>query len=234
MKILALLLLMAPGAGWAMKASELLKKVDEYRFPGGDLSFQVEVSDYEDKTQDKQTRYKVYTMGTRFARIETEFPERLKGRKLLMRGHDLWLYLPSIKRPTRVSFQQRLTGEVANGDLARISFSEDYVAALASPITAKSIHLKLTAKHKTTTYRKVELWLQPKTLRPVKAHYFALSGKLLKVSEFSQPKTYLGKPLLTRTVIRDALNPKRFSVLEYSHFRKEKLDAAFFTKESLP
>ena len=49
-----------------------------------------------------------------------------KGQVLLMRGRDLWIYMPNLSQPIRLALSQRLTGQVANGDLARANFSGDY------------------------------------------------------------------------------------------------------------
>ena len=47
-----------------------------------------------------------------------------------MKGHDLWIFLPTVSQPVRLSMSQRLTGQVANGDLARANFAGDYTAKL--------------------------------------------------------------------------------------------------------
>ena len=51
---------------------------------------------------------------------------------MLMRGNDLWVFLPSVSQPVRLSLSQRLTGQVANGDLARANFSGAAVDVLAA------------------------------------------------------------------------------------------------------
>ena len=139
--------------------------------------------------------------------METEFPERLQGRKLLMRDDDLWLYLPSIKQPTRISFQQRLTGEVSNGDLSKTNFHEDYRPKLLGikKLKGESYYkIELSARRKNCTYRMIHLWVNSHTYRPIRADYFAISGKLMKDSQYFRPKPVLGETRMTRVVIRDA------------------------------
>jgi len=165
--------------------------------------------------------------------IETEFPERMQGRKVLMRDSDLWLYLPSIKRATRVSLQQRLTGEVSNGDLAKTSFHEDYTQKLLKA-DRKGYQVMLTAKHKEAAYRKIKLHIDAGNFRPTLAEYYAISGKKLKSSEYGEYQPVLGMDRATRVVIRDALQPSRLSKLKFYDYRRENLDASLFAKESLP
>ncbi len=218
-------------------ADEILRRVDDMRTPGGDFSFTVTVEDVEDKSVVRETEYRVFAKGDHLARIETTAPERLKGRKLLMRDNDLWLYLPSIKRPTRVSFQQRLTGEVSNGDIARVRFHVDYKASKKGMATVDGksyLKLNLAAKRPDVTYRRIELLVDPATYRPFRAGFFALSGKLLKTGEFSMPMKALDREILSRVVIKDAVQTSRGSNLRYSNYQREKLDDSFFNKESLP
>jgi outer membrane lipoprotein-sorting protein len=221
----------------ALSANEIDRRAEEARGPDGDISFRVEVKDFNGTSLLHETTYKVTSKGGKFVLIETEQPERLQGRKLLMRDDDLWLYLPSIKRPTRVSLQQKLTGEVSNGDLAKTSFRDDYTARLQGEegkSGTRMYKLMLTAKHKNTTYRKVRLWVDTKLFRPIRAEFFAISGKRLKVSDYSDFQPVLGKDRLTRTTIRDALQPSRQSRLRFYDYRRENLDESLFTKESLP
>lgn len=227
----------APKPAATLSPDAILQRVDEMRTPGGDFSFTVKVEDIEDKASVRETEYKVFSKGDHLARIETLAPERLKGRKLLMRDNDLWLYLPSIKRPTRVSFQQRLTGEVSNGDIARVRFHVDYKAALKGHATVDGktfLKLNLTAKRPDVTYRRIELLVEPQTYRPYRAGFFALSGKLLKTGDFSQPIKVMDREILSRVLIKDAVQTSRQSLLKYGNYQREKLDDSFFNKESLP
>lgn len=215
---------------------ELVKIADEFRGPQGTFSCDVKVEDKNGDTSTGETTYKVYVKDIDYSLVETMQPERLKGRKLLMRRNNLWLYLPTVKRPTRVSLQQKLTGEVANGDIARTNFSSDYSAKLEGieKIGDKDCYkLALTARQKDVTYRSITYWVEKGTHRPVKAEFYALSGKLLKTGEYSHFVPYLGHPRMTEMLIRDALQSSRQSHLTYSNYKQESLSDSFFSKESL-
>jgi len=213
-------------------ALDLLKQADEARGPQGNIVFTVTVKDFRDKELLRENEYRVHTKSSKLSMVETTQPVRLKGRKLLMKEKDLWLYLPSVKRPTRVSFHQRLTGEVSNGDIARTSFYEDYTPKIVG--SDKGIYkILLSAKHKDTTYRKVLLWVNPKEKLPVKAHFFALSGKLMKTCEYQNFQTVLGRKRATEVLIQDAIQPKKKSLIIYSQAQPEQLDDSYFTKEAM-
>ncbi len=228
-------LLFVHSPAFGLTALEIVKKADERRGPDGSFSFSVRVKDFNEKAVVQENVYKVYSKDMKFSLVETVFPERLAGRKLLMAG-SLWLYLPTLKRPTRVGLQQRLTGEVANGDIARAKFSLDYDAKFERKEKIEGttyFRLILTAKDKTMAYRKVRLWVAEKSFLPLRAEFFALSGKKLKTGVYGDLETVLGKPRLTSLVIKDALQPAKQSHLKYYDYRREKLDDKFFNKESL-
>ncbi len=219
----------------ALTAQEIVKRADDVRGPDGSFSFNVRVKDFQGGTLTRENIYKVYSKGPKATLVETVFPERLSGRKLLMAG-ALWLYLPTIKRPTRVGLQQRLTGEVANGDIARARFSGDYSAKLEGKenIRGKPYYrLSLTAQDKTLPYRNIRMWVGEKDFVTLKADFFALSGKKLKTGEYSEMENILGKPRLTKLLIKDAVQPSRQSQLKYYNYRRENLNDSMFNKESL-
>ncbi len=220
-----------------LSPSEMLNKADDARAPDGDFSFFVKIKDYDGAKLLRTNLYKVFCKGDKLALIETEAPVRLKGRKILLRHDDLWLYLPSVKRPTRISLQQRLTGEVANGDIARTRFFDDYTAKISGTENWEGkphTILDLVAKSESVTYRRVQLWIDQTNYQPAKAQFYAISGKLLKTSLYSDFKPALGLARASKVIIKDALATHKQSHLTYSQYKREKLDDSFFTKEALP
>ena len=216
-------------------ADNIVKQADQARAPQGDFSMSVRVVDTQGD-EVKESVYRVSSKGTTLSLVEQNEPARLQGRKLLMRDHDLWLYTPTIKRPTRISFEQKLTGEVANGDLMRTSFSTDYSASLSGEEKIDSVvtyKLHLVARNKEVTYRTIDYWVDKAKLYPVRATFFALSGKALKSAVYSTFKPVLGKPRMMRVLITDFLQSKRTSLLNYAQFKREKFDESFFSKEAL-
>lgn len=219
-----------------LNAKEIVRRADEARYPKGSLSFHVRVTDLEGEKQTNETLYQVHTKDASKTLVETKEPARLSGRKLLMQEEELWIYLPDLKRPTRIGFEQRLTGEVSNGDLARTNFSFDYNARLLGQEKQGNrtcYKLMLTAKKKTTPYRKIVYWVEKGTFYPVKINFYALSGKLLKVGEYSEPQKILGRNRVTKLIISDAIQKNRQSHLRYSDFKKDSFDDSFFSKESI-
>lgn len=226
---------MAAPFSFALTGNEIIKKADEMRFIQTDVSFKVEVNDFKGSSTLK-TQYRVFAKGSQMSRVETTYPERQSGRKLLMKGNDLWLFTPDIKRPTRVSMQQRLTGEVANGDISRTNFGDDYDATVTGEEKLDGVdayHLELKQKRDDVTYPAIEYWVKKAGFAPMKAVFKTDGGKILKTAEYKEPKKYLNRMLITKIEIQSALSKDQRSVLTFSAYKKESLDDSFFNKETL-
>lgn len=235
-QVLCFVLISATAPTFAQTASEIIKKADEGRMPGGDITVDVTVKDFKNKTLNKETTYKVYNRGAQKSLVETVAPQRQKGRKLLMIESDLWFMTPDIKRATRVSFQQRLTGEVANGDIASVNFADDYEGTIAGSEKIKDQDcwvLDLKASKKKATYQSLKYWVTKDKLLPRRADFFATSGKLLKRATYGNPKDVFGAPRITTIVIQDAVQTTNESVIEYANHKREKFDDSLFNKDTL-
>lgn len=215
---------------------EIVEKADEGRMPFPEMSFLAIAKDFEKGKLAHETRYQVLNKGREASLVTTIFPERQKDRKLLMKGNDLWLYTPDIKRAARVSMQQKLTGEISNGDLARTNYSGDYDAKLIGMETIKgkkAYHLDLKSKHSGVTYSRIEYWVQKDDHLPIKAVFYAVSGKVLKTGQYLDATDVLGKKCITKLHIIDALNTDRQSVLTYTKHKRVKISESDFNKERL-
>jgi hypothetical protein len=220
----------------AEDVTAIIKKADEARMPGGDLTVDVLVKDFKNKTLDKETVYKVSNKGSTKSLVETMSPQRQKGRKLLVMNSDLWFMTPDIKRATRVSFQQRLTGEVSNGDIASVNFADDYAGTLVGSEKIKDQDcwvIDLKAINERATYRSLKYWVVKGTYLPKRADFYAISGKLLKRATYGKPATILGSPRITTMVIQDAVQTSSESVIEYSNHKRAALDDSMFNKDNL-
>lgn len=216
---------------------ELVKLADEARFP--QTSFQVDI-DIESQSADgnapESRRYRVLSKGNDDTVILTMEPVSERGQILLMHDRNLWVFMPAVSQPVRLSLAQRLTGQVANGDLARANFAGDYTPTYLGEETLdgdKAYVLELNAVDGGVTYAKVKYWIRAKDERPLKAEFYALSGRLLKTCLYEEFKPMAGAVRPTRLVLTDALKAGDTSVLTYSEMTPRPLPAKLFTKEYL-
>ena len=129
---------------------------------------------------------------------------------------------------------QRLTGQVANGDLARANFAGDYTPKLLRTDTLdghKYNVLELTAVDRGVTYQRVVYWVREDNAWPYKAEFYSLSNRLLKTCKYERFQPLAGKVRPTRLIMEDALRQGEQSVLEYTDMKLRELPDRMFTKE---
>lgn len=213
--------------------NEIVKKADLRRGLGNTShSFNVTITNQDNKKE----VYKVAFKDVNSSLTEQTEPERARGRKLLMKDYDIWLYTQNIKKPLRISLEQKLTGEVSNGDIARTNYAEDYDATLIS-VEKRGANefykLDLKAKNKKVTYGRIEYFVSKKDYIPMEATFFALSGKPLKRATFSEFKPIQGMSRSTKMVITDYLQKEKVNTLIFSDHKSEKFDDSLFNKDRL-
>ncbi len=217
-------------------AQEVLQRADRIRFPAHGFQVDVVITTYTGEAEPEERAYRILSNGNTQTLVQTTAPAIDRDQILLMRERDLWAFLPNLSQPVRLPLAQRLTGQVANGDLARANFSGDYIPRLVRTdrIDGESYHvLQLDAVDNWVTYRRVMLWVNARNYRPHKAEFYAVSGRLLKTAHYQAFQSLGGETRPTRLVVEDALRPGNRSVLEYSNMVARELPERIFTKDYL-
>jgi hypothetical protein len=238
----AFLFLAATGSTFAAdtqpdtQARELLLRADRIRFPPEAFQVDIAVTTTEPDNSPDQRAYRILSKGNDQTLVQTTAPALDRNQILLMREHDLWAFLPSLSQPIRLPLSQRLTGEVANGDLARANYVGDYEPRILRRDTLDGEQyyvLQLDALDNWVTYRKVLYWINVKNARPYKAEFYAVSGRLLKTARYSDYDTLGGETRPTKLTIEDALRKGHRSELVYSNMALRELPDKIFTKDYL-
>lgn len=217
-------------------ARNILKKADQIRFPNQGFQTDVSIKTTAPGQPTDVREYRILSRGNENTVVMVTAPAAERGQTMLMKGRDLWIFLPSVSQPVRLSLAQRLTGQVANGDLARANFSGDYAPKLlrSDTINGEKYHvLELTAVDRSVTYHKVIYWVKESNFWPHRAEFYSLSNRLLKTSRYENFQTMLGTARPTRLVMEDALRKGEESVLEYSAMKLRDLPDKVFTKDYL-
>lgn len=218
------------------EAVRIVTKADETRFPRESFQTDILVRNFSNGEAGDSRKFRVLSRGNESTIVLTTEPASERGQALLMRSRDLWIFMPSVSQPVRLSLAQRLTGQVANGDLARANFAGDYtpVRAGQETIDGQPAHiLELTAVDRSVTYAKVRYWVSEKDNRPLKAEFYALSGRLLKTCRYTDFKELAGRLRPTRLIMEDALKKGEASELTYETMAVKDLPERMFTREYL-
>lgn len=207
---------------WADKALDIIKRADDIRNPAESYEMSIEV-----KGEDDVSEFEVFLKGQDRTIIVTKSPAQDKGRNMLMLDRDFHAYVPNLKRSVRLSLSQKLSGQVANGDISRTRWHGDYTPKIESE-TASEIQLLLEGKKENLTYAWIRLWIEKSTGRPLKAEYLGLNGKtVLKKAYFENYKNLAGAQRPTQIRIEDKAN--KSSTITIKKMNKKDFDDAFFS-----
>lgn len=223
----------SPALSENITAQQILQYTDEIRSPQADYRVTAKITSKRPQKKDKITVYEILMKGQDKTIIKTIQPKIDRGTTLLMLRYDLWVFLQTISKPLRISLQQRLFGEAANGDIARVNFSGDYDAELKDIVTIKGkpfYFLELIAKNDKVTYHQVKLWVMKDTYYPLKGEFYAFSGKLLKIGYYTNYKKILGKMRPTRLVLDDPLVIGQRTIIDYYKMSLDTFSDKMFTK----
>jgi outer membrane lipoprotein-sorting protein len=223
------------GGAESIDAARIVEKADHIRFP--DQGFQVDarVISITDGVR-SVSQFRILSQNQDNTIVMTTAPASERGQTMLVKGQDLWVFMPNISQAVRLPLSQRLTGQVANGDLARANFSGDYDPVLlrTETIDGKEYHvLELTAVNRRVTYHRVLYWVEKDRYRPFKAEFYALSGNLLKTAHYRDYVDMAGVERPSKLYMQDPLKSGSHSLMEYSNMRLRELPDRFFTHNYL-
>lgn len=153
----------------------------------------------------------VFAKGNDKAAIETLEPVREKGTRYLRLKDEMWTYMPTIERTSKISghmLRQGLAGTDASYEdlMSMNKLREQYSAKVVATETlnGRSVwKLELTAIDATIAYPKRLIWVDAADYIPLKQEMYAVSGMLLKTWEMGDVATFGTRKYPTRMVISD-------------------------------
>ncbi len=220
------------GISYAVTPQEILEKVDQIRAPANTFTFHLKVT-VNKSDEDSKAEFFVRVKDARKSLVIYKSPPLNRGRVLLLIENNMWIYIPGTRNPLRISPQQQIMGRVSNADAARVVFSLDYSAdSITQDVLGgqKILKMSLTAKTTGAAYKSITLWIENENYRPIKAEFFAVSGKLLKTTYYKEYKDILGQKRPTVLEVHDGIRESEVSIMEYSDIRIEDTPDAYYQK----
>jgi hypothetical protein len=249
---LLFLAVLFPGATSAeADVAALLRMADAHRRPEGSVRVETEIRHYREGRLEKERRYTVYLKPGRRSLVLMKSPAEI-GQKLLMLQEKFWLLTPESQRPIRITANQKLLGEASTGDIASMTWSEEYTGRLvgevdcpraaldlpdAAPAAAgeRCLHLDLAASAPGVTYARIDLFLEKKRQMPVKADLFVASGKQAKEAWFREGALTDKERVkhVTAMVLIDHIQTARHTVIHYRRMETAECPDEFFNPAAL-
>ncbi|MEA3228156.1 MAG: outer membrane lipoprotein-sorting protein [Campylobacterota bacterium] len=152
-------------------------------------------------------------------------PDSEKGRATLRVGENMWLYIPNVGRPLRITSMQSVVGGVFNNaDIMRLDFSTEY-SVVKEEDKGEYLLLELQAKNDTVSYDKLLMQVDKKTLSPIQIECYTSTKMLIKTLYYKKPKDFgdsIYRPSVVETIspmyrgyksimIYGKITPKEFS-----------------------
>lgn len=198
------------------QTSNWLRQADDFRLPADEVQVETEIRLFKKGELQKTRNYTVYLKSGRRSLVLFRSPNEV-GQKMLLLDDKFWIIMPSSRRPVRITASQKLLGEASSGDIATLTWSEDYSGTLKGHETVEDIPcrvLQLQATRKGVTYASIELYLAEQDNHPVKANLFVASGKLAKVAHFKMGELN-GRHQVVAMRLTDRIQTTRVTEIRY-------------------
>lgn len=227
--LLSLSLLTASTPAIALEPGELLDLVDKNLQPASAEMYRKLINIEPDGTRKEFVMYMVKKDRDKIASLFLDPPSE-KGRSTLRIGDNMWLYIPNIGKPIRITSLQSVVGGVFNNsDILRVDFGVEY-DAIALTEKADGYRLELKAKGPNVAYDKLLMTVDKKHKVPVTIEAYAASGLLIKTLRYSDIKDF-GDGMLRPAVLEtdSPLNKGYKSAIIYARIQKREFADEVFT-----
>jgi outer membrane lipoprotein-sorting protein len=213
----------------AVDGTQLLKQVDKNMAPESYESYR-KIINIEPDGRKKEFTYFTVKKGT--DKIAGLFlaPASEKGRTTLRLGDNMWLYIPNVGKPIRITSLQSVVGGVFNNaDILNLDYSEEYNVEQLDEKGAEYL-LLLKAKTKSVAYDRVKMWVDKGKKLPTKLECLTEASMLIKTIYFKDVKDFEGGINRPAVIETDSPLYKGYkSVMIFAKFKKKDYKDEVFT-----
>ncbi|MFH1217257.1 MAG: outer membrane lipoprotein-sorting protein [Pseudomonadota bacterium] len=232
----AFLLFAAAGNCWSsvLNGAEILSRVDRNLQPE---SYEMYRKLINIEPDGRKKEFVLYTVKKGQDKMVALFldPASEKGRATLRLGDNMWLYIPNVGKPLRITSLQSVVGGVFNNsDILRLDYGAEYDATGVAE-EGESYILELKAKSGSVAYDRLKMVVDKKAMVPTSIECYAVSGMLIKTLYYREIKDF-GDGLMRPSVLEtDSPLYKGYkSVMIYAKIAKKELADEVFSLNYLP
>lgn len=168
-------------------------------------------------------------------------PASEKGRSTLRLDENMWLYIPNVGKPVRITSLQSVVGGVFNNsDILRLDYASEYfVEKMEEPNDREELSdkyiLHLKAKTKTVAYDKLKMWVDKEKVLPIKIECLTEASMLIKTIYFKETKDFGDKIVRPSVIQTDSPLYKGYkSVMIFAKIKKRTFEDEVFTLTFMP
>ncbi|MEJ2589004.1 MAG: outer membrane lipoprotein-sorting protein [Deltaproteobacteria bacterium] len=188
---LMLVVLLAAVPAYAVDGNAILDQVDKNLTPESYEMYRKLVNVEPDG---RKKEYILFTVKKGNDKIAGLFisPASDKGRTTLRLGENMWLYIPNVGKPVRITSLQSVVGGVFNNaDIMRLDYAEEYDVVKVEDL-GKEYLLHLKAKTRSVAYDQLRMWVDREKMLPTRIECRTEADMLIKTLYFKQKKDFGG------------------------------------------
>ncbi|MBV5277502.1 MAG: outer membrane lipoprotein-sorting protein [Campylobacteraceae bacterium] len=214
-------------------AESILEQVDKKLSPSSADSYKKLINIEPDGSRKE---FLLYQMKKDKDKIVSLFlqPDSEKGRSTLRVGENMWLYLPDVGKPIRITSMQSVVGGVFNNsDIMQLDFSAEYDIVSQKEENGEIV-LDLKAKTESVAYDKLIMQIDKKTTTPTKIICYTSTGMLIKTLYYKEMKDFGGGIVRPAVIETDSPLYKGYkSIMVYGKLTKREFADEIFTIENI-
>jgi outer membrane lipoprotein-sorting protein len=210
-------------------AAALLKKIDRNLEPDSYEMYRKLINVEPDGRRKEFLLYMVRKGNEKVAGVFLDPPSD-KDRAMLRLGDNMWLYIPIVGKPVRVTSLQSATGGVFNNaDIMRIDFSAEYDVTTLTDSAGQYL-FALKARSRSVAYDRLRLWADERTLLPITLECLTEAGMLIKTLHFKETRDFGGGIVRPAVIETDSPLYKGYtSIMVFAKIKTRKLNDEIFT-----
>jgi outer membrane lipoprotein-sorting protein len=232
--VIVISIFLLSSAIFAADNNQLLKLVDRNLNPESFESYR-KLINIEPNGREKE--FVLFTVKKGKDRIAALFisPASEKGRSTLRLDENMWLYIPNVGKPVRITSLQSVVGGVFNNaDILRLDYAEEYNVVEVEDLGEEHL-LHLKAKTNSVAYDKLRMWADKNKYLPNKIECLTEASMLIKTIYFKQIKDFGGGIVRPSVIETDSPLHKGYkSVMIFAGIKQREFEDEIFTLSFLP
>jgi hypothetical protein len=157
-------------------------------------------------------------------------PASEKGRSTLRLGDNMWLYIPNVGKPIRITSLQSVIGGVFNNsDILSLDYSVEYTVETITE-EGERYYLDLKARNSSVAYDGLKMEVDKTTLLPMVIECYAASGMLIKTLRYDKIEDF-GNGLVRPSILEtdSPLHKGYKSVMVFAKLQEREFKDEVFT-----
>jgi len=218
----------------ALDGAELLKTVDRNLAPP---SYEMYRKLINIEPDGRKKEFVLFTVKKGKDKVAALFisPPSERGRSTLRLGDNMWLYIPNVGKPVRITSLQSVVGGVFNNsDIMQLDYHAEYDVTRVEA-QGKDYLLHLKAKTKTVAYDQLKMWVHKETVLPTRIECMTEASMLIKTLYFKNIQDFGGEIARPSVMETDSPLYKGYkSIMLFANIRERELRDEVFTLTFMP